>query len=445
MVFKENPDLIKDWYGDFFSPVAHEKVKLVKIQRNTSLVIQVKLASEVNVVVPPCENVGLVEVNGRVLVVGKSYKFYSCMRFSIDCYKNCQVILYGKNPDEHEYTEVKMSDQSIQLCTAFNQMRESATQLNKLGPTIMIVGSRGTGKSTLALKMLNSACRTESSVQFIDLNPDGCNTSPPGTIASVLVENKLDPALPFFDKNKQILHYGHMDITKDKDLYKKCVRDLMTRVRFMTETVPKLKHAGMVIDTPPVTSQESAEVIVRSVRCYSPQFVIVLGQTQQEADTLKAILSCRLSSTTQLSAWPCEPGISFETYDRAYRLEMCSLRLHHYFVGKDFDNNLKRLSIPIRNMKSVSECCSFDKSKKKLQSIAKWVRRRKLDKLAEGRILSVVDKASLLECQKQSAVNHFLYVEKVTNTAVTVITPLSNDTGFSKKDFLLMNFFTSLS
>lgn len=75
--------------------------------------------------------------------------------------------------------------------SAFNQMRNEALKMRKLGPTILITGSNQSGKSTICKIFVNYSLRLGWRPVLVDLDLNNNEITPPGCIAACTVDESI--------------------------------------------------------------------------------------------------------------------------------------------------------------------------------------------------------------------------------------------------------------
>ena len=87
------------------------------------------------------------------------------------------------------YTSLETPMASYQnVAYAIHLQRAKALQEKRLGPRILITGSRGSGKTTLCKILCNYSLKLGWTPLLVDIDPSDNLVAPPGHIAATLVE-----------------------------------------------------------------------------------------------------------------------------------------------------------------------------------------------------------------------------------------------------------------
>jgi len=158
--------------------------------------------------------------------------FHQGEKFAIFTFHGARIQVSGVCQSYYKSDKTPMQ-YYVNVHSAFNQMRNEALKLKKVGPTILITGSNNSGKSTLCRILANYSLRLGWRPVLCDIDLNSNEISPPGCIAAAAVD---DP-LPNDDLTQSALCFFHGSISPDKTLefFDKQIQELSKAVRTLQE------------------------------------------------------------------------------------------------------------------------------------------------------------------------------------------------------------------
>ncbi|KAJ3360216.1 Cleavage polyadenylation factor subunit clp1 [Allomyces javanicus] len=183
-----------------------------------------------------------------------------------------------------------------------------------VGPRIMVVGPRDSGKTTIVKTLANYAVKGDWTPLFVDLNPENPSVSISGTMAAMPVTHPLDPTsgqslsspatvAAGIAAHPLIFWYGYDQLVPATGAvgdhaafhYLSVARQVARAVARKCELDTNVRTAGCLIDTP---GGLDADRVVELVRIFNATHVLVTG----DADLLVAL--DQLAATDQLLVRP---------------------------------------------------------------------------------------------------------------------------------------------
>ncbi|KNE71736.1 hypothetical protein AMAG_16042 [Allomyces macrogynus ATCC 38327] len=183
-----------------------------------------------------------------------------------------------------------------------------------IGPRIMVVGPRDSGKTTILKTLANYAVKGDWTPLFVDLNPDNPSVSISGTMAAMPVTHPLDPTsgqslsspatvAAGIAVHPLIFWYGYDQLVPPTGVmsdhaafhYLSVARQIARAVDRKCELDANVRTAGCLVDTP---GGLDADRVVELIRIFNATHVLVTG----DADLLVAL--DQLAATDQLLVRP---------------------------------------------------------------------------------------------------------------------------------------------
>ncbi|KNE59687.1 hypothetical protein AMAG_05150 [Allomyces macrogynus ATCC 38327] len=226
-----------------------------------------------------------------------------------------------------------------------------------VGPRIMVVGPRDSGKTTILKTLANYAVKGDWTPLFVDLNPDNPIVSISGTMAAMPVTHPLDPTsgqslsspatvAAGIAAHPLIFWYGYDQLVPATGVvgdsaafhYLSVARQIARAVDRKCELDANTRTAGCLIDTP---GGLDADRVVQLIRIFNATHVLVTG----DADLLVALdqlaatdellvrpsLQAPLPTRVTVQAFPRVPGAHARD---AQTLKYAHIhRIREYFYG----------------------------------------------------------------------------------------------------------------
>ena len=177
-----NPVALQSIQTKILTPKKSEcdNVKIIKIDKFSECRIDIQENQQILIELVS----GKAEIFGRELLLGNEVKPIE-QKFAIFAFELSTIKIKG---DENYYQQYISDETSmhtfINLTQIINQKREFALLQKELGPRILITGSRGCGKSTMAKILFNYSLRLGWCPVLVDLSLDGTLLFPPGLVGA---------------------------------------------------------------------------------------------------------------------------------------------------------------------------------------------------------------------------------------------------------------------
>lgn len=220
---------------------------------------------------------GFAEMFGTEMMREHKYRFGNGSKVAVFTYHGCVVELFGKPDVAYTSKETPMTFY-VNLSKYLDDLRVTAQEKDRRGPTIMVVGPSDCGKSTLCRILLNYAVRMGRTPVFVDLDPgQGC-IGIAATLGAITVERPADIEDGYSLVAPIVYHFGHTSPEGNITLYNSVVKSLSKSVDLKLETDKKVKHSGVVINTCGWVKSHGYQAIVKASQDFKVDIIAVLDQ-----------------------------------------------------------------------------------------------------------------------------------------------------------------------
>ncbi|KAI5967330.1 CLP1 [Candida margitis] len=299
---------------------------------------------------------GILEINGTELpnnvelqLTGTKCCIYSPKQESKIEYslvQNHELSMY-EDDEFAEYTSGETNMNSVlNLHMYVESRRQVAADHNvsneepSLGPRVMLLGGKQSGKTTLAKTLISYAVKMNQSPILVNLNPQDGVFALPGSISATAISDALDvescngyglttTTTGGSPTSKQpiVKNYGFTEIKENLDLYKYQISQLGITVLSRLEHDARCRDSGVVVDTPPLGIKDF-DIIQSIISDFRIDLIVVLGNEKLTID-LKKKLSHK--SNLQIVKINKSPGV-VEVSDKFIRMSQ-EVTIKEYFNG----------------------------------------------------------------------------------------------------------------
>ncbi|KAI5968492.1 CLP1 [Candida theae] len=301
---------------------------------------------------------GILEINGTELpnnvelqLTGTKGSIYSPKQESKLEYtlvQNQDMSMY----EDEEFSEYVSSETNMESVLNLHMYLESKRQAAAdhnvsssekepiLGPRIMVLGGRHSGKTTLAKTLISYAVKMDHCPILVNLNPQDGVFALPGSISATAIGDSLDiescsgygltttttGGNPL-SKQPIVKNYGFTTINENMDLYKYQVSQLGITVVSRLEQDLQCGNSGVVVDTPPLGIKEF-DVIESIIGDFRIDLIVVVGNEKLSIDLQKKLSH---KSNLQIVKLNKSPGV-VEVSDKFIRMSQ-EATIREYFNG----------------------------------------------------------------------------------------------------------------
>lgn len=249
----------------------------------------------------------------------------------------------------NQYTNLHFALESIRQSVSENNFVNTASQ--KVGPRVLVVGNRHSGKTSLVKTLASYACKMDRSPVLVNLNPRDGVFSLPGSLTATPISDAFDlesingwggstTSGSTFHNPKQPLvkNYGFTNHQDNLELYKYQISKLGVAVMSRLEEDITVKNSGLLIDTPPLSVKDFT-IIENIVSDFEVDVIVVIGNERLLIDLKKKFKHKLANSQLDFIKVPKSGGVIEvdDAFIRKYQ-EEC---IKEYFNG-----NIKNLLSP---------------------------------------------------------------------------------------------------
>eukprot|EP00049_Salpingoeca_infusionum_P015399 m.299334 g.299334 ORF g.299334 m.299334 type:complete len:268 (+) comp15869_c1_seq2:3617-4420(+) len=183
---------------------------------------------------------GKAEMFGTELIKDRKYRFQNSS-VGVFSWHGATVTLKGKDlASAYVSTETPMR-QVLNCHAAIERLRQIAQETETDGPRVLVVGPKGSGKSTTSHILANYAVRTYRKPLLVDVDPADNAHGVPGTVGAITVTTPAHPMSKFTSQESTMFHYGHRNAQEQEDLYLAAVKNLAELVTAKLQSVSEAR------------------------------------------------------------------------------------------------------------------------------------------------------------------------------------------------------------
>lgn len=314
--------------------------------------------------------------NIEILLTGVKYSIYAPLP------EGCKVQYYCL-PNKHNFgsssedgeimeyiSEETCMNQYLNLHLGLECIRQEVSDHNilnnepKTGPRVLIIGNRHSGKTVLSKILASYAFKMDRSPVLINLNPRDGVFSLPGSLTASPISDRLDiesvngyggsttsGTTLHNPKQPLVKNFGFTDINENLELYKYQVSKLGVAVMSRIEEDNDVRNSGLIIDTPPLTSKDTA-VIENIVSDFEVNIIVVVGNERLLIDLKKKMKHKLNSSQLEIVKVPKSGGVV--EVDESYIRKVQEESIKEYFNG-----SLKSPLSPFKTEVDINDCVIY--------------------------------------------------------------------------------------
>ncbi|ESQ49618.1 hypothetical protein EUTSA_v10020725mg [Eutrema salsugineum] len=303
-------------------------LKQVKLERESELRIEVS-----------DEPLRLRVVNGTAEIFGSELPpeiwrtFPPRLKFAVFTWYGATIEMDGVTETDYTADETPMVSY-VNVHAILDARRRSAKASTSTdsgstqGPRVIVVGPTDSGKSTLTKMLLSWAAKQGWKPTFVDLDIGQGSITIPGTIAATPIEMPLDPVEGVPLDMALVYYYGHIQPSKNVELYKALVKELAQVLERQFTGNPESRAAGLVINTMGWIEGVGYELLLHAIDTFNTSVVLVLGQ-----EKLFSMLKDVLRSKSNVDVVKLHKSGGVVARDSNYRKGSRSSRIQEYFYG----------------------------------------------------------------------------------------------------------------
>jgi polyribonucleotide 5'-hydroxyl-kinase len=213
-----------------------------------------------------------------------------------------------------------------------------------IGPRVVVVGPPGSGRSTIAMTLLNYAART-TPMTYVDLDVSHNDISLAGMLSAIVIERPVVPTRGWGSSPALAYPFGSPDLSANGKLYQVQLVQLLKSLEARDDVFPDSKHNGWIIKAPTWRSPESYDLVLESVRSVNPHVIITVGYDRLVHD-LKETLQERISTgKTQIVNLARSGGVIYQGEVQNQMAKQIQIR--DYFYGPSRELGPARITLPI--------------------------------------------------------------------------------------------------
>ncbi|KAG9067261.1 Cleavage polyadenylation factor subunit clp1 [Linnemannia hyalina] len=279
---------------------------------------------------------GTAEVFGTELGQNVDYEF-SGRKIAVFTWHGCKILITGTCSVEYIANETPMLSY-LNTHIALEQRRVLATQNNKAGPRVMIVGPNDVGKTSLSKMLLSYALRQSRQPIYVDLDCSEGSITMPGCLTATPLTEMIDVEEGFGSSATSAptagsavmplaYYYGFPSPKDNTKLYSLLLARLAQSVNRRLEEDEAARTSGIVIDTNGLIDATGYEIIAQCIKAFSIDVIIVLGHERLYADMT------RLHQKSGVAVIKLAKSGGVVERDNAFRRQTQNQKIREYFYG----------------------------------------------------------------------------------------------------------------
>ena len=244
-------------------------------------------------------------------------------------------------------------DEIMTKWSDFDIQRNFTSNLDKMGPRILILGDTDTGKSTLCKLLINWAQRKKDEPIFIDLDCGQNSISIPGTLCGDVIKDYHIPWRGYqftenddtnnFSRNPFIYYFGNTSPGHSIDLYKHYVSIISMTMKKKMLSSEKQRCGGSIINTCGWVQHQAFPTIKHIIHSFNINHIIILqyDQYQQLETWLKDEVIKDIKYEINIQSLVPTKGVKTREKEerKAKRDSMCRQYFHGEKVPKKLNND----------------------------------------------------------------------------------------------------------
>ncbi|CDK25710.1 unnamed protein product [Kuraishia capsulata CBS 1993] len=291
---------------------------------------------------------GEAEMFGTELSSNMEYSFTGAMKTCIFTFKGCTIEYAGCELSSEYVSDESCMTNYLNLHFALERLRKEASTYNetstdkRLGPKVLIVGNKDSGKTSLAKILTAYATKMDRQPILVNLDPSTANFSIPGmltgtTISDIMnVENvnlgeTITTGPTFYHQKQPIVKCFGLESFSDNDkLYKYEISQLGISVLSRLRNDQVVGESGLVVDTPAfkITDYELIENIISD---FEIDVLIVIGHERLFVDLKKKLI--KPSNQNRLTVLKMPKSSGCVDLDDKFSRDLQQRCIREYFYG----------------------------------------------------------------------------------------------------------------
>lgn len=283
----------------------------------------------------------------------------SNVNVGIYCWKNSKIRISGEPK-----TIYKKDNKSMQKYLLgyylINETRIICNLNKQIGPRVLIIGSKCSGKRSLTRIFINYSLKNGFKPIYADLSINN-DVGIPGSVGAVVVDNVMSDFTcnDFFYENSFQYFHGHLDVNRGKnlDLYLKQISNLGKTV--VEKLTNDLNQFNEIYDYSLVPNEQELfstgcivrydsneiEIVKLIIESFNINMIFVMDDEFLYSQTKEECKSKNIS----VFEFPKNPGVV--SLDNEYKQNMIDKKLSNYFNGFYSNFILKPMNIEISKIK----------------------------------------------------------------------------------------------